>query len=176
MTGDAYACPIGDCDYTAPLPGSVKGHVSRKTTDGHEGESGPEYSEDALLQADEHPDYGGDPAESDDAGSDDVDTVTDAGDDGDSDDGTDTAETDTTPPDSDPSPDGGEGIVPEGESVSTVSHGAENPECPGCGETESVQAAPAYANAASDQLDSEHVELLESSDYVCGECGGVWDE
>ena len=177
----AYACPF--CDYTAPLPNSVKGHITASADDDHQGESGPEFSDDELLDGDEHPDYGGDPAdsadesaESDEQASEQPAPEQDSAEPPEPEQPTETA---VGPPDTDASTDGGTGIVPEQDSVSTVSHASDDsaePECPGCGNTDTVQSAEAYANAAAEQLDQDHIETLESSDYVCGECGGVWDE
>lgn len=38
-----YSCPIDDCNYSAGSKGSVVGHISRKTSEGHGGKSGPQY-------------------------------------------------------------------------------------------------------------------------------------
>lgn len=50
------------------------------------------------------------------------------------------------------------------------------PECPACGSTSHVADAGDVARNQGHALGDEHVELLRGSDYVCGECGGVWDE
>lgn len=49
MTEQVYSCPIDGCDYTAGAKGSVKGHISRKTTAGHGGKSGPDYGDEISM-------------------------------------------------------------------------------------------------------------------------------
>lgn len=155
-----YRCPIEDCGKEAPTAGAIQGHISGTGYGPHQGESGYAYDAEDLLVEDTDGD-----ADSDADTPDDADSGSESA-----------AQTDTSGDSSGSDSDGDSGIVADSDRVETVSQGAVDPQCPGCGETENVQAAPAYANAAEEQLESEHVELLRNSDYVCGSCGGVWDE
>lgn len=151
-----YGCPIQGCDYSAESPGSVKAHISRTTTvESHEGESGPDYDGDITPVSLED---GGESAGSDPE-----------------------PETPTEPAETSTATDGGAGVVPEDQSWSQSNQSqnqdqnqTEPPTCPGCGSTEYMNAGVALENNRG-QLSREHIALLESSEYVCTECGGVFD-
>lgn len=45
LTMTQYECPLEQCDYAAGTVGSVKGHITAKSDSVHQGERGPDYTD-----------------------------------------------------------------------------------------------------------------------------------
>ncbi len=151
---EQYQCPIEGCDYAAESDGSVKAHITRKADPAHKGESGPNYSDEirtVSLEEGSNGDSGADPEPEP-----------------------------TEPAEPSAATDGGEGVVPDERSWSQSNQSQSNqnqtetPTCPGCGSKQHMNAAVALENNRS-ELSREHIALLESSELVCTDCGGVFD-
>ena len=171
MTAEQYACPL--CDYTAGSTGSVKGHITRSTDEAHKGNSGPQMADEIeRVSLDDNTPESDQTANTGDT--------------------TDTGDTDSqgeqsngTQADRQATDGGGEAepaVFPEssqndtaGGTAETNTAGATPVECPRCGSTDNRE-PDTVLETYSRMLTDEQEQLLQSSDYVCGDCGGVFDE